>query len=46
MNRFRNNPFYISQASRKNPDEESEKANGDTKPVIYQKEIPKNDTTN
>jgi hypothetical protein len=43
MNRFRNNPFYIT-ASRKNPDEEAEKANGDPKPVIYKKEIPKNDT--
>lgn len=43
MNRFRNNPFYITQASRKNPDEEAEKANGDTKPVIYKKEIPKNE---
>lgn len=43
MNRFRNNPFYNSQASRKNPDEETEKTNGDPKPIIYKKEIPKND---
>lgn len=45
MNRFRYNPFDISQASRKNPDEEVTE-NQENKPVIYKKEIPKNDTAN